>query len=178
MKKKNLDLIENIKKHLGKNLTKIQESFDMVSIEVKSENLINICKILKDKKIFDFSQLSDLAGIDYSAYGNEEWETKKVTTSGFSRGRNINKENPSQNRFAVVYHLLSLNNNVRIRIKCYADQNEPPCIPSVNDIWNSANWFEREAFDLFGIFFIGHNDLRRILTDYGFIGHPFRKISL
>lgn len=77
MKKKNLDLIENIKKHLGKNLTKIQESFDMVSIEVKSENLINICKILKDKKIFDFSQLSDLAGIDYSAYGNEEWETKK-----------------------------------------------------------------------------------------------------
>jgi NADH-quinone oxidoreductase subunit C len=132
-------------------------------------------KALKDEKIFDFSQLIDLAGIDYSAYGHEEWETKKVTTSGFSRGRNINKKNSKKNRFAVVYHLLSINNNNRIRLKCYADQNEPPCIHSVNDIWNSANWFEREAFDLFGIFFIGHNDLRRILTDYGFIGHPFRK---
>jgi NADH-quinone oxidoreductase subunit C len=147
----------------------------MVTLEVKSKNLLHTCKILKDKKIFDFAQLIDLAGIDYSAYGHEEWETKKVTTSGFSRGRNINKKNPKKNRFAVVYHLLSINNNLRIRLKCYADHNEPPCIPSVNEIWNSANWFEREAFDLFGIFFIGHNDLRRILTDYGFIGHPFRK---
>merc|ERR1712217_559141 len=175
MKKKNLDLIEKIENQLGEKIVKLEESFGMVSLEIKSENLINVCKILKEKEIFDFAQLIDLAGVDYSAYGNEEWETKKVTTSGFSRGRNIIKDNPNKNRFAVVYHLLSLNNNLRIRIKCYADKNDPPCIPSVNDIWNSANWFEREAFDLFGIFFIGHNDLRRILTDYGFIGHPFRK---
>lgn len=175
MKKKNLDLIEKIENQLGEKIVKLEESFGMVSLEIKSENLINVCKILKEKEIFDFAQLIDLAGVDYSAYGNEEWETKKVTTSGFSRGRNINKDNPNKNRFAVVYHLLSLNNNLRIRIKCYADKNDPPCIPSVNDIWNSANWFEREAFDLYGIFFVGHNDLRRILTDYGFIGHPFRK---
>lgn len=175
MKKKNEDLIKSIKENFSKNILSIDESFDMVTLEVASSSLINVCKILKENKAFDFSQLIDLAGIDYSAYGHEEWETKKVTTSGFSRGRNINKKNPKKNRFAVVYHLLSINNNNRIRLKCYADHNEPPCIPSVNNIWNSANWFEREAFDLFGIFFVGHNDLRRILTDYGFIGHPFRK---
>lgn len=175
MKKKNAELIQSIKDRLGKQVLSVDESFDMVTLEVCSSNLISICKKLKNEKIFDFAQLIDLAGIDYYAYGHEEWETKKVTTSGFSRGRNINKKNPKKNRFAVVYHLLSIKNNSRIRLKCYADHNEPPCIPSVNDIWNSANWFEREAFDLFGIFFIGHNDLRRILTDYGFIGHPFRK---
>jgi NADH-quinone oxidoreductase subunit C len=175
MKKKNLDLIENIKKEMGNKKVNLSESFGMITLELRSEDLLEVCNMLKSKSIFDFSQLIDLAGIDYSAYGHEEWETKKVTTSGFSRGRNINKKNPKKNRFAVVYHLLSINNNLRIRLKCYADQNEPPCIPSVNDIWNSANWFEREAFDLFGIFFVGHNDLRRILTDYGFIGHPFRK---
>jgi len=175
MKKKNLDLIENIKKELSKEIIKLNESFDMVTLEVKNENLLHVCKILKEKKVFDFAQLIDLAGIDYSSYGYEEWETKKVTTSGFSRGRNIDKKQIKNNRFAVVYHLLSITNNMRIRLKCFTTKNEPPCIPSVNNIWNSANWFEREAFDLFGIFFIGHNDLRRILSDYGFIGHPFRK---
>jgi len=175
MKTKNLDLIENIRQKFSKRIIKLEESFGMVTLEVSSNDLIGICKELKQEKIFDFAQLIDLAGVDYFSYGHEEWETKKVTTSGFSRGRNINKKNPNKNRFAVVYHLLSIKNNLRIRLKCFADHNEPPCIPSVNDIWNSANWFEREAFDLFGIFFIGHNDLRRILTDYGFIGHPFRK---
>jgi NADH-quinone oxidoreductase subunit C len=175
MKTKNLDLIENIRQKFSKRIIKLEESFGMVTLEVSSDDLIGICKELKQEKVFDFVQLIDLAGVDFFSYGHEEWETKKVTTSGFSRGRNINKKNPNKNRFAVVYHLLSIKNNLRIRLKCFADHNEPPCIPSVNDIWNSANWFEREAFDLFGIFFIGHNDLRRILTDYGFIGHPFRK---
>jgi len=175
MKKKNSDLIKDIKNNFNKEIVSIDQSFGTVTLEINSNNLLEVCKSLKQNKIFDFSQLIDLAGVDYSSYGHEEWETKKVTTSGFSRGRNINKKNPKKNRFAVVYHLLSINNNVRLRLKCYADSNEPPCIPSVTDIWNSANWFEREAFDLFGIFFIGHNDLRRILTDYGFIGHPFRK---
>jgi len=175
MKKKNSDLIEDIKNNFKTEIVNIYESFGMVTLEINSSNLLKVCKSLKQNKTFDFSQLIDLAGVDYSSYGHEEWETKKVTTSGFSRGRNINKKNPKKNRFAVVYHLLSINKNTRLRLKCYADKNEPPCIPSVTDIWNSANWFEREAFDLFGIFFIGHNDLRRILTDYGFIGHPFRK---
>jgi len=175
MKKKNLDLIANIKNNFSKEIINLKDSFDMVTLEVNSKNLLNVCKRLKDEKIFDFAQLIDLAGIDYYSYGHEEWETKKVTTSGFSRGRDIKKTNPNEKRFAVAYHLLSISNNIRIRLKCFTDHNEPPCIPSVNNIWNSANWFEREAFDLFGIFFIGHNDLRRILTDYGFIGHPFRK---
>jgi NADH-quinone oxidoreductase subunit C len=174
MKKKNLSLTTSIKNKLDKKIVNIKESFDMVTIEVQSENLIDVCKQLKENTTFDFSQLIDLAGVDYSAYGHEEWETKKVTTAGFCRGRKNNKA-VNKNRFAVVYHLLSINNNVRLRVKCYIDNNEPPCIPSVVNIWNSANWFEREAFDLFGIFFVGHNDLRRILTDYGFIGHPFRK---
>lgn len=175
MKKENSDLIKDIKNNFKEEIVSIDESFGTVTLEINSNNLLEVCKSLKQNKTFDFSQLIDLAGVDYSSYGHEEWETKKVTTSGFSRGRNINKKNPKKNRFAVVYHLLSINNNIRLRLKCYADSNEPPCIPSVTDIWNSANWFEREAFDLFGIFFIGHNDLRRILTDYGFIGHPFRK---
>jgi len=177
MKEKNLKLIENINNSLKENIIDIKESFGMVTLEISNTNLLHVCKLLKEKQEFDFSQLIDLAGIDYSAYGHEEWETKKVTTAGFSRGINKNKNtyNEEKNRFAVIYHLLSINNNLRIRLKCYAEKNEPPCMPSVNNIWNSANWFEREAFDLFGIFFVGHNDLRRILTDYGFIGHPFRK---
>jgi NADH-quinone oxidoreductase subunit C len=147
----------------------------MVTINVSAEKLLYVSKKLRDDKSFDFSQLMDLAGVDYQSYKHEEWDTKKVTTAGFSRGRHLKTKKQNCNRFAVVYHLLSISNNIRIRVKCYTESNEPPCIPSVTHIWNSANWFEREAFDLFGIFFIGHNDLRRILTDYGFIGHPFRK---
>lgn len=148
----------------------------MVTIEVNHENLISVLKTLKNDSRFDFSQLIDLAGVDYSAYSNSEWETKNVGSSAFNRGRKLQESIvKNEKRFAVIYHLLSINNNLRIRVRCYASNNEPPCIPSVNNIWNSANWFEREAFDLFGIFFIGHEDLRRILTDYGFIGHPFRK---
>lgn len=180
MKKKNSDLITNIKEKLNKEIVNLNISFDMVTLEVNHNNLISVCKKLKNDSIFDFSQLIDIAGVDYYSYANEEWETKKVTSSGFSRGRSSNGKNNTNNinRFAVVYHLLSISNNIRIRLKSFTTHNEPPCIPSVCSIWNSANWFEREAFDLFGIFFVGHNDLRRILTDYGFIGHPFRKDSI
>jgi NADH-quinone oxidoreductase subunit C len=174
MKKNNLDLIKDIKEKLNEEIVDLKVSFDMVTLEVESNKLISVAKKLKNDKTFDFSQLIDLAGIDYYSYSSEEWETKKVTTAGFCRGRKSTLDT-NQKRFAVAYHLLSINHNMRLRIKCYAGNNEPPCIPSVTSIWNSANWFEREAFDLFGIFFIGHNDLRRILTDYGFIGHPFRK---
>lgn len=175
MQKKIDYLIKNIEEKLGKDIVNLKVSFDMITLEISNEKLLSVCKMLKNEKIFDFSQLIDLAGIDYFSYNHEEWETKKVTTSGFSRGRYLNKKQVHDRRFAVIYHLLSISNNTRVRLKCYTTENEPPCIPSVNNIWNSANWFEREAFDLFGIFFVGHNDLRRILTDYGFIGHPFRK---
>jgi NADH-quinone oxidoreductase subunit C len=133
---------------------------------------------------FDFAQLIDVCGVDYLAYGKTEWKTDEATGSGFSRavtGRIVNEDSfadlesaDSHRRFAVVYHLLSLNHNHRIRVKAYLSE-EPPMIDSVVDIWPSANWFEREAFDLFGILFRNHPDLRRLLTDYGFIGHPFRK---
>merc|ERR1712187_353437 len=176
MKKKNLDLIKNINEVLGDKIKSCKSLFDMVTIEVNQEPLIYVLNTLKNESRFDFSQLIDLAGVDYSAYSNSEWETKNVGSSAFYRGRKLQRENVrNEKRFAVIYHLLSINNNIRLRVRCYTSNNEPPCIPSVNNIWNSANWFEREAFDLFGIFFIGHEDLRRILTDYGFIGHPFRK---
>jgi len=172
---KKIDLIKNIKELLGKNIINVNNSLDMVTLEVSNSNLLHICKKLKDEEQFNFSQLIDLAGIDYYSYGHEEWETKKVTTAGFSRSRNFKNHVKHDNRFAVVYHLLSIKHNIRLRLKCFTTNNEPPCMPSVTNIWNCANWLEREAFDLYGIFFIGHNDLRRILTDYGFIGHPFRK---
>ncbi|MFT5176807.1 MAG: NADH-quinone oxidoreductase subunit C, partial [Gammaproteobacteria bacterium] len=126
-----------------------------------------------------FAQLVDLCGVDYLDYGRADWETSETTTSvGFSRGvqRRIYDEQDAgrEGRFAVVYHLLSHELNQRVRVRSMLT-GEPPRVDSVVDIWPGANWFEREAFDLFGILFAGHPDLRRLLTDYGFIGHPFRK---
>ncbi len=175
--------------------TKLEERFSdelidckidcgLVTMILPAEHLISICKTLRDDEQFAFSQLSDLCGVDYSGYGQVDWATHETTSTGFSRGRhsqgndNSNsstvKTDESRQRFAVVYHLLSLKYNIRLRLRCFLS-GEPPRIASITDIWNSANWFEREAFDLFGILFNGHPDLRRILTDYGFIGHPFRK---
>jgi len=114
-------------------------------------------------------------------YGESEWQTRTATDSGFSRGVEREVILPDADtqydpkRFAVVYQLLSVSNNFRLRLRVYAGSDNPPVVPSVVDVWSAANWFEREAFDLFGILFTGHPDLRRILTDYGFIGHPFRK---
>lgn len=147
-----------------------------LTIEVDKSELLQICEALRDADEFQFEQLIDLCGVDYLTYGQDEWSTNEATGSGFERGReslDFDKESDSP-RFAVVYHLLSVTLNQRIRIRAFVDQ-ENMMIPSVSNIWNGANWFEREAFDLFGILFEGHPDLRRILTDYGFIGHPFRK---
>ncbi len=151
---------------------------DQVTMILPAEHLLSVCTSLRDDDQFSFSQLSDLCGVDYSDYGQVNWGTNESTSTGFSRGRQ-NKNNPAKSadadqRFAVVYHLLSLKHNIRLRLRCFVS-GEPPRIASVTEIWNSADWFEREAFDLFGILFDGHPDLRRILTDYGFIGHPFRK---
>jgi len=149
-------------------------AFNELTLNVPAAHLLNMCETLHNQ--FGFSQLMDLCGVDYSQYGQADWETKQATSTGFSRGvsKGVSKKESDTPRFAVVYHLLSIERNQRLRVRAFAE-GEPPRIDSVINIWNAANWFEREAFDLFGILFDGHPDLRRILTDYGFIGHPFRK---
>lgn len=149
-----------------------------LTIEVAAEQLRELCVLLRDDEQFGFQQLIDIAGVDYVNYGLSEWQTSKATSSGFERA--VNKTLLSTDlqwqkpRFAVVYHLLSITQNQRIRLRVFAN-GEPPLVPSVTDIFAAADWYEREVFDLYGIVFAGHPDLRRILTDYGFIGHPFRK---
>ena len=153
-------------------------SCGQVILELMPENLIPVCTALRDEDRFSFEQLSCVSGVDYLAYGQADWETEDTTRSGFSRGVSKgvyrDEEPPRPARFASVYHLLSIKNNRRLGIRCYIP-GEPPRVSSVVEIWPSANWFERESFDLLGILYEGHPDLRRILTDYGFIGHPFRK---
>ena len=155
----------------------VSGAYGEVSAEVQPKDLLSVCTVLRDETDFGFSILIDVCGVDYLTYGQGEWETTSATGSGFSRG--VNRLAPvvtgeEKSRFAVVYHLLSVANNQRLRLKSFLDDDDL-VIDSVVDIWSSANWYERETFDLFGIMFRGHPDLRRILTDYGFIGHPFRK---
>ncbi len=153
-------------------------SLGEVTMDVPAAHLMSVCQALRDEREFSFEELMDLCGMDYSAYGAAEWETSEtVTGTGFSRGvaqREQAQGAGERPRFAVVYHLLSVSHNRRLRVRCFAE-GEPPRVDSVVDIWSSADWYEREAFDLFGLLFEGHPDLRRLLTDYGFIGHPFRK---
>lgn len=151
-------------------------ALDELTLDVKNENFQEFCLALRDDAAFAFEQLIDVCGVDYLHYGLSEWETTSATSTGFERGVILDKKtvNWTKPRFAVVYHLLSLKHNWRLRLRVFAD-GEPLQVPSVVSIWAAANWFEREAFDLFGIWFDGHPDLRRILTDYGFVGHPFRK---
>jgi NADH-quinone oxidoreductase subunit C len=147
-----------------------------VTIEISPDHLLEVATQLRDLSYFNFSQLMDVCGVDYLLYGQTEWMTQSATSQGYDRGviRGGDLTHSDKPRFCVVYHLLSLEHNQRLRIKVYLPEDNA-VIPSVYPIWNSANWFEREVFDLFGIIFSGHPDLRRILTDYGFIGHPFRK---
>jgi NADH-quinone oxidoreductase subunit C len=151
---------------------------DELALEVEPANLLQAARLLRDTPELKFEQLIDLAGVDYLDYGRTEWRTSPATASGFSRGVNSaaphTLHNPER-RFAVVSQLLSLAHNQRLRLRVWCEELEDPVIDSVTGIWASADWFEREAFDLFGILFRGHPDLRRLLTDYGFIGHPFRK---
>ena len=146
-----------------------------LTIQIAADDVLTVCTTLRDQ--FGFELLIDLCGVDYSEYGSSSWETKASTEQGFSRAvdSSVNMEPVRDGfRFAVVYHLLSIQHNYRLRVKVRLDA-EHPVLASVVSIWNGADWFEREAFDLFGILFDGHKDLRRILTDYGFVGHPFRK---
>ena len=149
-----------------------------VAYEVDAANLLTVCRTLRDAPDLKFEMLMDLAGVDYLHYGRDEWQTQSATRSGFSRGRVARATSPDPNmagRFGVTYNLLSITNNQRLRLRVKCPDTQEPVVDSVVEIWAGANWFEREAFDLFGILFRGHPDLRRILTDYGFIGHPFRK---
>ena len=156
------------------------------TLEIDVGAWLEVCRALRDEDVFAFDQLTDLCGVDYLGYGQSEWETSEATFEGFSRGaeglgpgRFDWASRPEaadiEQRFAVVAHLISFRHNRRLRIRCFAPDEGMPIVPSLVEIWRSANWYEREAFDLFGIVFEGHPDLRRIMTDYGFTGHPFRK---
>ena len=146
-------------------------------IKVKNDQLIEIAQILREDQSYEL--LLDVIAVDYLTFGNADWKTNTATNTGYSRAvqPTIIPEIDAtfKDRFAVFYQLLSVSTNQRLTVKVFASESNPPTVPSVASIWSSADWFEREAFDLMGIHFEGHPDLRRILTDYGFIGHPFRK---
>ena len=139
---------------LGDKVRSITLAYGEVTVEVSADKYLEVMQILRNAPDCKFEMLMDLCGVDYSTYAE------------------VGKDGP---RFAVVSHLMSLTLNQRLRVRVFCADDDFPVVASINDIWNAANWFEREAFDLFGIVFEGHEDLRRILTDYGFIGHPFRK---
>lgn len=147
-------LSAQLKLALNDQVVKLEIAFNEITIECKPENYLTVCAKLRDHAELKFEQLIDLCGVDYSEYKDGTWEGA---------------------RYAVVLHLLSVSLNQRVRLKVFAAEDDFPVLPSVIDVWPVANWFEREAFDLFGLMFENHPDLRRILTDYGFVGHPFRK---
>ncbi len=181
MHKRYETLAARLAERFGERLSRIESHCGELTYELDKDELIEIATALRDESEFGFELLMDLCGVDYLGYGTDEWTTEGATSTGFSRGverKPVILDEADEfepRRFAVVYHLLSLRNNTRLRLRVYTGKSNPPLVPSVVDVWNGANWFEREAFDLFGILFEGHPDLRRILTDYGFIGHPFRK---
>ena len=147
-------LSQNLQTHFGDKLKSVKLALGELTIEVAAADYLVVMTTLRDAADLQFEEIIDLCGVDYSTYGDGVWEGK---------------------RFAAVSHLLSIAHNWRWRLRVCAEDDEFPAVDSVTGVWTSANWFEREAFDLFGIAFVGHEDLRRILTDYGFIGHPFRK---
>jgi NADH-quinone oxidoreductase subunit C len=169
-------LVSSLKESFASDECEVIESHSEVTLIVPRDRFRKVLSSLRDLPQFSFDELIDVCGVDYSAYGQEEWQTKGAPNSGYGRGvENVeNSKLDAEERFASVYHFLSLSNNVRLRVRVYLNTVCPE-IESVVDLWSSANWFEREAFDLYGILYSGHPDLRRILTDYGFIGHPFRK---
>ena len=164
------ELKQKLSKAFGKK--NVSESLNELTLNIMSEDVLEVCQKLKDE--FQFEILMDLCGIDYLTYGDSDWNGN-ASSSGFGRARQAQQStNQKEQRFGVVYHLLSVSTNQRLRVKALLSS-ENLMIQSVTKIWNCADWFEREAFDLFGILFENHNDLRRILTDYGFVGHPLRK---
>lgn len=147
-------LSQNLQTRFGDKLKSLNFALGEITIEVAASDYLSVMATLRNEADFQFEELVDLCGVDYSTYGEGAWQ-----------GR----------RFAAVTHLLSIQKNWRLRVRVFAEDDEFPSVDSITSVWKSVNWFEREAFDLYGIAFVGHDDLRRILTDYGFIGHPFRK---
>jgi NADH-quinone oxidoreductase subunit C len=181
-----ISLTDQLTACFGERISVSEPDTGMVTIQVPVDGWLEVAQTLRDDTRFAFSQLTDLCGVDFLGYGQVEWETSEATHDGFSRGveglgpgrfdwYNRPEAEDAEQRFCVVAHLLSFSHNTRLRMKTFATNEELPIVPSLVEIWNSANWYERETFDLFGIVFEGHPDLRRILTDYGFVGHPFRK---
>jgi len=168
------ELAEQLEEQFGELECRVSRAFGELTLVVPHEHLLAVGTKLKSGKAFAFEELIDVCGVDYLTYGQGEWATDAASFSGFGRGVTPEETLERADRFAVVYHLLSVSKNLRLRLKVFTPET-PPLVASVVGIWSSANWFEREAFDLYGILFDGHPDLRRILTDYGFIGHPFRK---
>lgn len=156
----------------------VHTAFNEVTVEVPAEQLLSVAQALRDEEEFSFEELLDVCGVDLLTYGEAEWDTISASCTGFSRGvdqpHKVKTLPQDGHRFAVIYHLLSVNNNQRVRVKVMLDEAHL-VVDSVVGLWASADWYEREAFDMFGVMFRGHPDLRRLLTDYGFIGHPFRK---
>jgi len=179
-------LARHLEVKLGHKIVGTSASLGESTIEVLPENWLSVARSLRDEPELKFDLCIDVSGVDYLSYGQTEWDTTNVSSEGFSRGvegqgagRFNWAERPRDTRFprrfAVVVHLLSLEHNQRLRMRAFCADDDVPALPSLVDIWPGTNWFEREAFDLFGIVFEGHPDLRRILTDYGFVGHAFRK---
>jgi NADH-quinone oxidoreductase subunit C len=177
------DLRQAVAQALPGTLTAVTGHTGELTYEVASDRLLEAAVLLRDGTGLKFEMCMDVCGVDYLEHGQAEWKTQNATTSGFSRGvsRFVSPDGTrvevlaSGRRFAVVYHLLSISLNQRVRLRVFCADDTQPMVDSVTGIWASADWFERETFDLFGILFKGHPDLRRLLTDYGFIGHPFRK---
>jgi len=181
-------LVDALHAEFGEKLASVTLAFDEVAVELTVANLLEVATALRDGKTFEFQQLVDLCGVDYSQYGRVEWQTEDASRAGFSRGVDdaesvgrlqfgdeLDSLVAPGRRFAAVYQLLSYSLNQRLRLCVFAPDDDFPVVPTITGVWASADWYEREAFDLFGILFDGHPDLRRILTDYGFVGHPFRK---
>lgn len=178
---------DDLQKHFGDKIQQLTLAYNEICIDVAPLDLLDVCTDLRDNPEFAYAQLIDLCGVDYSQYGKTEWETDGSSSTGFSRGvesasmgrltfgDELVSDEPDKPRFASVMQLISYAHNRRLRVKVFAENNDFPVMPSVTDIWRSADWYERESFDLFGIMYSDHPDLRRILTDYGFVGHPFRK---
>ena len=161
----------NLTSLLGDKLAGVEDGLGELTVVVKSADLLDVLGRLRDMPELHFEQMMDLCCVDYSAYGSDVSEGGAYFASGTTPVDAV----AHPHRFAVVYHLLSVKHNARLRVRVFAGEDDFPVLPSAVDVWPCANWYEREAFDLFGIIFTGHPDLRRILTDYGFVGNPFRK---
>lgn len=172
-------LASEVARALPDQLSRVAGHSTELTYEVAPQRLLEVVQVLRDAPGLKFEMCMDVCGVDYLEHGRAEWKTQDATSSGFSRGvargPEIDAPIAPGRRFAVVYHLLSISLNQRFRLRVFCPGDAEPMVDSVAGIWAGADWFEREAFDMFGILFKGHPDLRRLLTDYGFIGHPFRK---